>query len=235
MITNSAKKLPILTASASIDIVPLSLYKQGANDLAKLTVNIQLQKELETESKFIIPNEDFLSQKIYLPDGTKADIGDFDPVAIEDVEQLVPQINSAISNFISKPQSDLMKQVVTLMSEYTELKNASKVVTIPAGLKYITFSYVKNIVHNPETQENMLETIIPLPSFTFENQAGSKASIVILMPFELTTDVNKVLEAKWMPPSGTETNLDKSTVAGRTALTGYWQYDPKIFVKYKYN
>lgn len=232
MAIQSIKNLPIITASASIEIVPLTRYK-GENDIAKITVNLQLQQPLQNDTQFLVPNEEFKSQKIYLPDGNKVEIGDFDPTANEDVDALKPQIITSVDKFLDQPQNENLKEAVEKMTDYYEYKSASKIFNVPAGTPYISFSYTKNIEINTETGENILETTVPLPSFTFSNQGGSKASILVLMPFEISNQ-NNIIEALWTPPNGNPTPLNINNIAGRIALTGYWQYDPAIRIRYKY-
>ena len=227
----SIKQMPIKTVSATIELVPLTLYGQGSNDLAKVTVNIQLVDPLQEETKFLIPSEDFKSQKVYLPDGSKVELADFDPATAADIDALKPSISNAVNEFLIQPLEDSMKNIVSLMANYLEYKNASKVVSIPAGIKYVTLEYTKSLIS--ENGENLLVTNLPLPDFSLVNQQGSKASLIVLMPLEIT-DQNKILESTWTPPNGAATSLEKTSVAGRIALTGYWQYDPIIRIKYKY-
>jgi hypothetical protein len=53
------------------------------------------------------------------------------------------------------------------------------------------------------------------------------------MPIEII-DPNNIFEGIWTPPNGAATPLEKTSIAGRIALTGYWQYDPVIRIRYKY-
>lgn len=229
----SIKNLPIISVTASIDIVPLSKYSSGAADLAKVQVNLRLQQPLSEEAKFLVPSEDFKSHKVYLPNGDKAEMGDFDPAAAEDIEALKPQIQDKLTAFLEQANADSMNNVVSAMTDYLEYKSWSKVVTIPAGQSYITLEFTKPIVYDANNGEYTLETVVPLPSFSMVNQQGSKASLIVLMPIEIM-DSNKILERTWTPPNGAATPLEITSIAGRLALTGYWQYDPVIRIRYIY-
>lgn len=228
----SLKTLPIISESVTIDVTPLSLYGR-ANDLAKITANIKLAQPLQEETKFLIPNCDSLkTPKVYLPDGTLI-VNSFDPTAQADVNNLIPTMQQSLQVFSEVPSDENMNNLVKIITTYNEIKQYTQVMTIPAGQQYITFSYSKEISKDPTTGINLLETIVPLSSFTLNNQPGCKANIVILMPFELT-DVNNILEASWVAPNGTPQELNKQSQAGRIILSQYWQYDPSVVVKYKY-
>ena len=233
MSIKSIKSLAVTTVQTTIDIVPLSLYQPGQQDLAKIKIGMQLQEALAVETSFLIPNADFKSQKVYLPNGEKVEFGDFDPTATQDVDLLLKDMDVAFEEFKAQPVNEKMQNTVAFMAEFSDLKSASKVITIPQGIKYITFEYTKFISFNTDTQEYLLETAVPVPDFVIVSQQGSKASLIIMMPLEIT-DASKVLEAIWTPPNGVSTPLTNSNIPGRVVLSGYWQYDPLIKLRYKY-
>lgn len=232
-IIQSLRNLPIITVTASIDIVPLSQYETNSTDLAKVEVNLRLQEPLKEEMKILVPSGNFKTPKVYLPNGEKANIGDNDPALIEDIDALKLKINDSINQFIDQPNPENMNNTAILMAEYYEYKSWLNVVSVPAGNSYITLEFTKPIIFNAETGEHILETVIPLQSFSMTNQQGSKASLIVLMPIEIN-DPNKIIEGIWTPPNGVATPLEKTLIAGRQALTGYWQYDPIIRIRYKY-
>lgn len=228
------KSIKILSESVTVDVTPLSRYG-NQNDIAKITTNIQLIDPLLEDTKFLIPNLDGVNlPKIYLPDGSKVDIGDFDPTAEIDLNQLKEEIPNFASKFADDPSDENMKQTVDAMATFSEYKKVSQIINVPAGQKYITFSYSKYIPQNESTGEFVLETIVPLSNFSISNTPGSKANIIVIMPFEIV-DPNNIMEAKWtIPNSGTFQDLIKGNTAGRITLSQYWQYDPAVFIKYKY-
>lgn len=229
----SIKNLPILTQSVTIDITPLSLYGH-TDDLAKITANIRLANPLSEDTKFLLPNcEGVKPPKVYLPNGTPIENESFDPTAEADISQIPGMIQQSLSKFLEVTTIDNMNETVEAMSLYAEYKQSSQSITIPAGQQYITFSYSKYI---PKDSDGIytLETIVPLCSFTLNDTPGAKANIIILMPFEMATDISKVVEAKWTAPNGVPQELNRSTVDGRITLSQYWQYDPQVVVKYRY-
>ncbi|NMF07330.1 MULTISPECIES: hypothetical protein [Clostridium] len=228
----SLKQLPILSESVTIDVTPLSLYGRQ-NDLAKITANIKLAQPLAQDTKFLLPNCDSIkTPKVYLPDGTPI-VNTFDPTTEVDVNNLVSSMQDSLKIFSDSPTNENMNNLVKIITAYNEMKQYTQALVIPAGQQYITFSYSKDIANDPTTKINTLETIVPLSSFTLNNQPGSKANIMILMPFELT-DMNNISVANWTAPNGTPQELIKQTQAGRIVLSQYWQYDPSVVVKYKY-
>ena len=233
MLMKSFKNLNILSESVTIDITPLSQYG-NAQDLAKITANIKLAAPLEAETKFIMPNCDSITApKVYLPDGKAVLMNDFDPLDDEAVNQLPNLITQSMQKYFGDASMANMKEVVDYMATYTEYKSSSSAITIPAGQQYVTFSYSKYIPRDPETGINTLETIVPLSSFTISNTPGSKANIIILMPFEIQ-NLDNILDAQWTAPNGVPQALEKKLEAGRIMLSQYWQYDPAVVVKYKY-
>jgi hypothetical protein len=228
----SIKNLPIISESVTIDVTPLSRYGH-TNDLAKVTANIRLAQPMQETTRFLLPNCDSVkAPKVYLPDGT-AIVNNIDTIAEDDVNQLKTPILSSIQTFLDTPNGDSLNKIVELITTYNDYKQSTNVMEIPAGQDYITFSCSKLISKDDSTGINTLETIVPLSSFTLNNQPGSKANIIVLMPFEIT-DVNNVVEAKWTAPNGTPQDLNKEVHAGRIILSQYWQYDPSVVVKYKY-
>lgn len=226
------KTLPIISESVTIDVTPLSLYGR-ANDLAKITANIKLAQPMQEETKFLIPNCDSIkSPKVYLPDGTPI-VNSFDPTAEVDVNNLVTVMQQSLQTFSATPTDENMNNLVKIITTYSEMKQYNQVMVIPAGQQYITFTYSKEIAKDQTTGINSLETIVPLSSFTLNNQPGSKANVIVLMPFELT-DINNILEASWTAPNGVPQELTKQSQAGRIVLSQYWQYDPSVVVKYRY-
>lgn len=226
----SIKNLPILSESVTIDITPLSRYGHN-NDIAKVTANIRLVEPLAQDTKYLMPICDGIkTPKVYLPDGTSV-VNNIDTIAEDDVNQLKDLIQQKFNDFFQTPDNTKMNELVELIATFNDYKTSTQVMVIPAGQQYITFSYSKHI--NVENEINTLETIVPLSSFTLTNQTGSKANVIILMPFEIT-DVNNILEAKWTAPNGTPQDLTKEIHAGRIILSQYWQYDPSVVLKYKY-
>ena len=233
MILQSIKNLPIMTESVTIDVTPLSLYGHP-EDLAKITANIKLANPMAEDTKFILPVCDGVKPpKIYLPDGTPLNVDSFEPTAEADISQLPSMMQQSLSKYIEVPTIEAMNETVSAMSLYSEYKQNSQAITIPAGQQYITFSYSKYIPRSDDGTYT-LETIVPLTSFTLNNTPGAKANIIILMPFEMATDMSKVLQASWTPPNGQTQELNKTTVGERIILSQYWQYDPQVLVKYRY-
>lgn len=227
------KNIQILSESVTVDVTPLSRYG-SQNDIARTTANIQLVEPLKEETRFLIPNfEGIKPPKIYLPDGAKVDIGDFDPTAENDLSQLQNDIPTLVSKFIQDPSQENIKEVVDTMATFSEYKKSSQVITLPIGQKYITFAYSKTIPFDETKGEHILETIVPLSDFSLTNTPGSKANIIVLMPFEIT-DLNNIVEAKWTAPNGVPQDLIKENKAGRITLSQYWQYDPAVLIRYKY-
>jgi len=142
-------------------------------------------------------------------------------------------MQQSLNKYIETPTLDAMNETVSVMSIYSEYKQNSQTITIPAGQEYITFSYSKYIPKN-EDGTYTLETIVPLSSFTLNNTPGAKANIIILMPFEMATDMSKIVEARWTAPNGQPQELNKVAVGERITLSQYWQYDPQVVVKYRY-
>lgn len=64
---------------------------------------------------------------------------------------------------------------------------------------------------------------MPRSSFTLKNIPGAKAKIIILMPFEMATDMSKVVEAGWTIPNGQPQELNRTAVGDRITLSQYWQ------------
>jgi hypothetical protein len=230
---NSLKQLQIISESVTIDITPLSLYG-NAQDLAKITANIRLAAPLEQDTKFIVPNCDSITApKIYLPDGQTVTMNDFDPTDEESINQLPALINTSLQEYLADPSMSNINKVVDYMATYSEFRANTSTITIPAGQQYITFTYSKYIPRDPQTGINSLDTIVPLSSFTLQNSPGSKANIIVLMPFEIQS-LDNIIEAQWTAPNGQPQQLEKKVEAGRIMLTQYWQYDPSVVVKYKY-
>lgn len=227
---SSLKNLAINTASVTIDIIPLSI-KGNDNDLAKISVGIELESPLAQDTIFLIPNISDHSTKIYLPSGEKVELGDEDPIASESITTLQSDTSNAFAAFIQQPSKETMNSTVSLMADYLDV-NTMQPITLKAGEKYITLQYSK-IIEKNEQGENILKTNVPLYDFIFTNQGGNKANIVVLMPFDIQ-DPNNVLEAHWNTPGGETRPLDKGNLAGKVAVYGYWQYDPEILIKYKY-
>jgi hypothetical protein len=233
MILQSIKNLPILTESVTIDVTPLSLYGH-AEDIAKITANIKLESPMIEDTKFILPVcEGIKPPKIYLPNGTPLNIDSFEPTAEADIAQIPSMMQQALNTYIETPTMDVMNEAVSIMSMYSEYKQNSQSITIPAGQQYITFSYSKFIPRNDDGTYT-LETIVPLSSFTLNNTPGAKANIIILMPFEMATDMSKIVDARWTAPNGQPQELIRTTVGERITLSQYWQYDPQVVVRYRY-
>lgn len=229
----SLKQLQILSESVTIDITPLSLYG-NAQDLAKITANIKLAAPLAQDTKFIVPNCDAITApKIYLPDGQTVTLNDFDPTDEESINQLPSMISISLQEYLTDPSMPNMHKVVDFMATYSEYKANTSVIVIPAGQQYITFTYSKYIPRDAQTGINSLDTIVPLSSFTLENSPGSKANVIVLMPFEIQ-NMDNIIEAQWTAPNGQPQPLEKKMEAGRILLSQYWQYDPSVIVKYKY-
>ncbi|MCB2289454.1 hypothetical protein LGK97_06695 [Clostridium sp. CS001] len=233
MILQSIKNLPILTESVTIDVTPLSLYGH-AEDIAKITANIKLEGPMIEDTKFILPVcEGIKPPKIYLPNGTPLNIDSFEPTAEADIAQIPSMMQQALNTYIETPTLDAMNEAVSIMSMYSEYKQNSQTITIPAGQQYITFSYSKFIPRNDDGTYT-LETIVPLSSFTLNNTPGAKANIIILMPFEMATDMSKIVDARWTAPNGQPQELIRTTIGERITLSQYWQYDPQVVVRYRY-
>ena len=229
----SIKNLPILTESVTIDVTPLSQYGH-TEDIAKITANIKLTKPMAEDTKFILPVcEGVKPPKIYLPNGMPLNIESFEPTAEADISQIPNMIQQALSKYIVTPTLDIMNEVVSDMSKYADYKQNGQTITMPAGQQYITFSYSKYIPKNDDGTFT-LQTIVPLSSFTLNNTPGAKANIIILMPFEMATDMSKIVEAKWTTPNGQPQELNKIVVGQRITLSQYWQNDPQVVVKYRY-
>ena len=229
----SIKNLPILTESVTIDVTPLSLYGH-TEDIAKITANIKLTNPMAEDTKFILPVcEGVKPPKIYLPNGTPLNMESFEPTAEDDILQIPSMMQQALNKYIETPTLNAMNETVSVMSMYSEYKQNSQTITIPAGQQYITFSYSKYIPRNDEGIYT-LETIVPLCSFTLNNTPGAKANIIILMPFEMATDMNKIVESRWTAPNGQPQELNRAAVGERITLSQYWQYDPQVVVRYRY-
>jgi hypothetical protein len=233
MILQNIKNLPILTESVTIDVTPLSLYGH-TEDIAKITANIKLTMPMAEDTKFILPVcEGVKPPKIYLPNGTPLNNESFDPTAEADIAQIPGMMQQSLNKYIEVPTLDVMNELVSDMSKYSDYKQNGQIITIPAGQEYITFSYSKYIPKN-EDGTYTLETIVPLSSFTLNNTPGAKANIIILMPFEMATDMSKIVEARWTAPNGQPQELTRAAVGERITLSQYWQYDPQVVVKYRY-
>ena len=233
MILQSIKNLPILTESVTIDVTPLSLYGH-TEDIAKITANIKLENPMAEDTKFILPVcEGIKPPKIYLPNGNPLNIDSFEPTAEADIAQIPSMMQQALNTYIETPTMDAMNEAVSIMSMYSEYKQNSQTITIPAGQQYITFSYSKFIPKNDDGTYT-LETIVPLSSFTLNNTPGAKANIIILMPFEMATDMSKIVDARWTAPNGQPQELIRTAVGERITLSQYWQYDPQVVVRYRY-
>lgn len=233
MILQSIKSLPILTESVTIDVTPLSQYGH-TEDIAKITANIKLATPMAEDTKFILPIcEGIKPPKIYLPNGTPLSIDSFEPTAEADIAQIPSMMQQALNSYIEAPTMGAMNEAVSIMSMYSEYKQNSQTITIPAGQQYITFSYSKYIPKNDDGTYT-LETIVPLSSFTLNNTPGAKANIIILMPFEMATDMSKIVEAMWTAPNGQPQELIRTSVGERITLSQYWQYDPQVLVRYRY-
>lgn len=229
----SVKTLPIITESISIEVIPTS--KGGKQeDIAKISANIRLSQPLAEETSFIVPKiEGSISQKIYLPDGRKLSQDSLDVINVENLNTMPAQISSEVQNFIADPTIGNLKVAVETMATFSDCKTSSDFITVPMGTEYITFNYSKWIPQN-EDGTFTLETLVPFIDFSLVNQAGAKAAITILMPIEIN-DVNNILEARWEVPNTNQPQaLNKNYLDGRIILSQVWQYDPSVFVKYKY-
>ena len=234
----SIVNLPIISESVTIEVMPLSRYANPDgttnNDLAAITAVIRLAQPLAQETKFLLPvvGDAKKSPKMYLPNGDKLEVS-FEPTAEDDVNSLQGIMQSTLSSFIGEPSEENMVQHVKHLAEYKGFKENSQVVTIPAGQTLITFTYKKDIPMGPDGVHT-LETIVPFTSFQLNPQPGAKADVFINMPFEIGTDVNKILEARWTQPGGTPQELTREPKGGRMLLWAYWQYDPAVVVRYMY-
>lgn len=229
----SLKHLQIMSESVTIDITPLSLYGSEL-DLARITANIRLVSPLDQDTRFILPSCDSIkAPKLYLPDGTPVPLNDFDPTDEDSINQLPSLISGSLQEYLADPSFPNMNKVVDHMATYTEFKANSQTIVIPAGQQYITFTYSKYIPKDAQTGLNCLETIVPLSSFTLENSPGSKANVIVLMPFEIQ-NMDNIVEAQWTAPNGQPQPLERKVEAGRIILSQYWQYDPSVVVKYRY-
>lgn len=231
----SFNQLPILTETVTIDVTPLSRYGHNT-DLAKITTHIRLSSPLQQETKFVLPccDEAINPPKVYLPDGQTI-TSDFDPTTLENIAQLPNLITISLNEYLANPTTETLNKHSMLTAEYLEFKESNQIMTIPAGAEFITFTYSKYI--NKNTDDSFtLETMVPLTSFSITNTPGAKLNLTILMPFEIGTDFSKILESTWeRPDTGQVEELDRSNVSERMVLSKYWQYDPKVLVKYKYN
>lgn len=229
----STISLNVLTESVTAEVTPLSQYGHDA-DIVKITANIKLVQPLAEETKFILPEADGIKiPKIYLADGTSI-VEDFDPTSAGDINQIPERIKVAVDEYINETTIEKMNKVTELMATYQGYKSSKSSITIPANANYITFSYSKYIERDA-TGVNKFEINIPFNGFSLQQQQGSKADIIVLMPYELGSDVNKVIESKWnIPNNGQMQELQRGLQAGRIVLSQYWQYDPVIKVSYKY-
>lgn len=233
MITKSIKTLPIITQSISIEVVPTS--KGGKQeDIAKISANIRLVSPLNEETQFIVPKvEGAISQKVYLPDGTRITQDSLDVVNAANIEGLPTDMINKVQEFISNPSMDNLKSTVEIMATYSDYKISSEIISVPAGTEYITFYYSKWIPQN-EDGTFTLETLVPFIDFVLANQTGAKATITVLMPIEIN-NINNIIEAKWeVPNTNQPQELNKNVIDGRIILSQVWQYDPSVYVKYKY-
>jgi hypothetical protein len=227
----SLKNLRITKASVTMDIVPLSL-KGKENDLAKVSVMLELESPIAEDTTFLVPKISDTSARVLMPLGGTVELGDEDPIAEADISQLQNDMQAAFNTFVQQPTREAMDGSVRLMADYLDVKSSMQPVIIKAGEQLITLQYSKLIKKLP-SGENVLETNVPLNDFVFTNQGGNKANIVILMPFDIQ-DPNKVIEAHWTNPGGISQPMEKSTLAGKVIVHAYWQYDPAVYVKYTY-
>lgn len=234
-IMNSIKNLQVLTQSVTIDITALSVYDKTKGDIARITSNIKLAAPLTAPMQFVLPDCDAAGQvKFYLPDGSIAQQQDFDPTALEDVTQLQSIMRSELDTFIATPTKEIMTSYVKNLEEYLEFKTSKQVITIPANQQYFTFTFSKYISKN-ENNEYILETSVPFSGFRIDpNLPGAQANVIVLMPYELGQDVNKVLQANWIAPNSQPQSLDKKVESGRIMVSKYWKNDPAVLIKYKY-
>jgi hypothetical protein len=236
----SLKNIGISTISITADIVPLSRHPlpDGTQntDLAKVSAKIMLEQPLALDTNILIPKmpDAKADPKIYLPDGEKVDIS-FEPIAIEDIESAKTSVQVQVASFLEAPNNEAMKAAVVAMAEFQEIKNESEMITLKAGQQYITLEFTKEL--NPdESGIYTFDTVVPFSSFVITNTAGAKADIIVLMPLDLGTDTTKILEATWIPPvpGATQTEMQKTSIAGRIAVSAYWQFDPAVKIKYRY-
>lgn len=231
----SIKNLEILTQSVTIDITGLSQYDNAKGDIARITSNIKLVNPLPEETQFVLPDcEEAGEVKFYLPDGTKAQQQDFDPAITQDVDQLPIAMRESLEKFISNWTFDELTEHVKEMENYMEMKSSKNTITIPAGQNYFTFTFSKYIGKN-ENGEFTLETCVPFNGFTINpNASGTKANVIVLMPYEFGENTEKVIDATWIAPNSQVQQLDRKVESGRVMLSKYWTGDPAVSIKYKY-
>lgn len=233
--TTTLNNLQVLTQSVTIDITALSIYDKTKEDIARITSNIRLASPLKEEIQFVLPDCDAAGEiKFYLPDGSTAQQQDFDPTSSTDIAQLPVTMKNELETFIATPTKEGMINHVKNLENYLEFKTSKQVITIPANQQYFTFTFSKYLSKNPNN-ELVLETSVPFNGFKIDpNLSGSQANIIVLMPYELGQDPNKVLEASWIAPNSQSQPLDKKIESGRIMVSKYWRNDPSVLVRYKY-
>lgn len=217
-----------------INILQTSI-DNGEYDFAKFDIAVQLQEPLPQATTFLMPADDFNKQVVYLPDGTKLDVLDFDPTTSLEVQEIGAALVADANLFVTDEASlsfELMQKMVSEMQQYWGLKKGTKKVEVPAGKTMFTFSYSRRVSKQPDGTFN-LKTIVPLPAFELVEAAGTKASLTVNMPFGVSAE--NILKRQWTPINGVTSDLELlSLTGGRIFLNGYWQYDPSIDILYRY-
>lgn len=225
------KKFTATMIQADINVLQTG-NKNGTHDIAKIDVVVQLAQPLQQQETFIFPNEEGSeSVKIYLPNGEKVEIGDFDGATPEQIEESKAAAQQLLNSFLEAPGMDPLKQLVDVLEDYWEFKIAGKQVVVPAGEQLLTFSYTRRVPKN-ESGAYELKTIVPLPNFELPNAGGARASLTVNLPFDVP--VSNIVKSTWTPINGAEQELTRTEIAGgRVILVGYWQYDPLVHVIYR--
>lgn len=233
LVISPAISLPIASESVTVNITPSSVYGEQF-DVARFTTDIVLRDPLPTDQAFLIPKLDVLSQQgptMTLPDGTVIPF-DFDPVDKNALENMKQQLRQDVEAFLANDAGDPVKakESKDLIDYILGLELGASVQNVPAGTRFIKFSYTKSIARDPGTGLYTLKSIVPLASFTAQNQ-GSRLHILVALPFDPVAQDPK---GSWINPLGEQGILNGQTIDGRPVLSAYWQNDPELTITYHY-
>ena len=233
LIISPAISLPIDSESVTINITPSSVYGE-LFDVARFTTDIVLRDPLPTDQDFLIPKLDVLSQQgpiMTLSDGTVIPF-DFDPVDKNALDNMKQQLRQDVEAFLTNDSGDPVKakESKDLIDYILSLEVGASTQKVPAGTRFIKFSYTKSIAKDPATGLYALNSIVPLASFTAQNQ-GSRLHILVAMPF---TPSPQNAQGKWVNPQGGQGDLVLQDIQGRKVLSAFWQNDPELTITYQY-